>query len=127
MPNNRTPQPDAVDNPENGEQQNPSRTKPKKSKHRRRKKPKSKKNPQDTSSISTAESADCCKAAEVKTIETIQESLLSDLECPVCTNLMCQIAICANGHSICLECRERVKFIQLLADFFYSAGRLRTA
>jgi len=38
------------------------------------------------------------------------EVLLSDLECPVCTEYMVPpIQLCTNGHNICSKCRESVK------------------
>ena len=41
----------------------------------------------------------------------VDEILLSDLECPVCTQYMVPpIKLCTNGHNICSNCRERVRY-----------------
>lgn len=38
------------------------------------------------------------------------EALLSDLECPVCTDYMVPpIILCSNGHNICRKCRQSVE------------------
>jgi E3 ubiquitin-protein ligase SIAH1 len=38
------------------------------------------------------------------------EALLSDLECPVCTEYMIPpITLCSNGHNICRKCRQNVE------------------
>jgi len=40
----------------------------------------------------------------------LDESVLSDLECPVCMEYMVPpIQLCTNGHNICSKCRERVQ------------------
>jgi E3 ubiquitin-protein ligase SIAH1 len=40
----------------------------------------------------------------------VGEILLSDLECPVCTEYMVPpIKLCTNGHNTCSKCRERVQ------------------
>lgn len=42
--------------------------------------------------------------------ETLEKSLLVELECPVCDCIMSPpICQCQNGHSICSECFQRVK------------------
>ena len=41
----------------------------------------------------------------------LDESVLSELECPVCMDYMVPpIKLCINGHNICTKCRQRVKF-----------------
>jgi E3 ubiquitin-protein ligase SIAH1 len=40
----------------------------------------------------------------------LREGLLSELECPVCTEYMLPpIVFCANGHNICPSCKPKVK------------------
>ena len=40
---------------------------------------------------------------------SVQERLLRDLECPVCSHAMVEkIVLCSNGHNICNECRGKV-------------------
>jgi hypothetical protein len=41
----------------------------------------------------------------------LDEALLKDLECPVCTEYMVPpIKLCTNGHNICSKCRGSVQF-----------------
>jgi E3 ubiquitin-protein ligase SIAH1 len=43
-------------------------------------------------------------------LRVLNESVLSDLECPVCMEYMVPpIELCTNGHNICSKCRESVQ------------------
>jgi E3 ubiquitin-protein ligase SIAH1 len=43
-------------------------------------------------------------------VRDFDEALLSDLECPVCTEYMIPpITLCCNGHNVCNKCRLNIK------------------
>ena len=49
--------------------------------------------------------------ADIDDKSKVIEKILEEVDCPVCFEIMCdtKIMLCMNGHSVCQDCRNKVR------------------